>query len=556
MSKTLQEFINKARLIHGSRYEYDVTDYINSNIKINIRCSVHGLFLQLPSSHIRKPNGAGCPKCGNSRHGEKSKLTTDEFFRRARETHGDKYDYSLSVYNGRFKKITIICPIHGPFKQKAGCHIDGDNCPLCARDTRHSTMRSTRFIEAAHNKHGDRYDYSKCVYQQNKEEVIIICSKHGEFRQIPNSHLNGRGCPQCGQEAMVESLRLSFVEFFERAVCKHSDRYIYDKSTYVDFKTKFRIICAKHGDFWQSPECHLLGAGCHKCSLSAFQLEVYNYLVSCGIRQEEIIINDRIILGGYELDIYLPDKCFAVECNGTWWHGYDHLESQRERLKESHKHDLACAVGLDLLQITDEEWYKHTEIVKSMLNHRLGLSKRIYARHCNIVIPSQEAYKAFTTANHIQGYRSAAIIYGLECSGQLVAVMSFSRHPKYQYEVMRFCNITGSVVIGAVSKLFKRFLADFSPLQVMSFAGRQYSTGDIYKKLGFGLVKITNPNYKYTKSSKTYSRQHFQKHKLLSRLKVFDPELTEYQNMFNNGYKRVWDSGQYLFAWEKNCAGH
>jgi len=536
-------------LIHNNRYGYDAVDYINNSIKVNIRCPVHGLFSQLPSSHIRKPSGAGCPKCGNIRHGEKSRLTSDEFLIRAREAHGNKYDYSLSVYKNRSEKIIIICPIHGPFKQKAGCHIDGDSCPSCARDARHDKMRSTRFIEAAHNKHGDKYDYSKCVYQRNKEEVVIICPKHGEFKQIPNSHLNGRGCPQCGTEAIVTNLRLSFSEFFERATQKHGDRYVYDKLTYVDFKTKFRIICAKHGEFWQSPECHLLGSGCHKCSLSSFQLDVYNYLIDCGIKQEDITINDRVTLGGYELDLYISKKRFAIECNGAWWHGYDHQESRREKMREYDKHDLACSVGVDLLQITDEEWEQHTIIVKSMIKHKLGLSDRIYARKCKLVIPSNAEYSKFCLANHIQGNRSAAIIYGLKFNDKLVSVMSFSRHPQYHYEIMRFCNIVGFTVVGGISRLFKQFLIDFSPLQIMSFAGRRYSTGGVYKKLGFRLLRVTDPNYRYAKGSKTFSRQYFQKHKLPSRIQVFDEKLTESQNLFNNGYKRIWDSGQYLFIW-------
>jgi hypothetical protein len=556
ISKTsikFDEFLRKASAIHGDRYQYDAVNYINGDTKVEIRCKIHGLFLQTPNSHIRKPLGAGCPLCGRNQYGKKSRLTIDEFLNRAKKIHGDKYDYSQSVYRSRADKLTIICRIHGLFQQKAGNHMDGDDCPLCARETRHSKMRSVKFIELARQKHGNTYDYSKCVYYQNKSFVTIICPKHGEFQQIPNSHLNGRGCPQCGKEAMIDSLRLDFSEFYERSVQKHGSRYDYDKSTYIDRKTKFRIICPKHGEFWQSPECHLLGAGCQKCSLSSFQLSVYQYLLECGIKPEEVVVNDRKILDGYELDLYVPHKLFAVECNGTWWHGYDRTESRREKLKESHKHDLACAAGLDLLQITDEEWYRQMCIVKSMLSHHFGLSRRIYARCCKLIIPSTEMYRKFTSANHIQGYRSAAVIYGLEYAGDLVAVMSFSTHPKYQHEIMRFCNAIGSTVIGAASKLFKQFLVDFTPERVMSFASRRYSTGAVYKHLGFKLLRVTDPNYRYTKSGKTYSRQYFQKHKLKARLRSFDQEQTESQNMFNNGYKRIWDSGQYLFLWEAPC---
>lgn len=124
------------------------------------------------------------------------KLTTEEFIRRAKEAHGDKYDYSKSKYIVSEKPLTIICPIHGEFSQRADCHLQGHNCPKCSYEN--SKLGNELFVERAKNVHGDKYDYSDVVYKRGDEKVCIICPKHGKFFQRPEFHLRGQGCPKCG----------------------------------------------------------------------------------------------------------------------------------------------------------------------------------------------------------------------------------------------------------------------------------------------------------------------------------------------------------------------
>lgn len=127
------------------------------------------------------------------------KITTEEFIQRAKSIHGDKYDYDESVYVGAKIKIKVICKRHGMFVQRPDAHLNGSLCPICGELNRRQNKRydNNMFIEKAEEKHGNLYDYSGVDYQHSQSLVKIICRVHGVFKQIPNNHLNGKGCPKC-----------------------------------------------------------------------------------------------------------------------------------------------------------------------------------------------------------------------------------------------------------------------------------------------------------------------------------------------------------------------
>ena len=181
---TTQEFIDRARTIHGDKYGYAFSVYLGNRIKVMIHCREHGLFEQSPNSHI---SGHGCHDCADTKH------TNESFIKKAREVHGNRYDYSLVKYNGNNSKVIIICQEHNVFEQTPHNHLTGQNCPVCT--TKKRTNES--FIEKAREIHGNRYDYPLVEYTGAHSKVTIICHEHGNFQQTPNSHLNGRGCPCC-----------------------------------------------------------------------------------------------------------------------------------------------------------------------------------------------------------------------------------------------------------------------------------------------------------------------------------------------------------------------
>lgn len=207
---TTNDFIQKAVSIHGDKYDYSYVNYINAKTKVKIICPIHGLFEQTPNNHLY--GKCGCPICAGNR---KSDLS--DFIRKARMVHGDQYDYSKSVYVNSKTPLAIICKKHGSFLQSPVNHLSGKGCPKCAGNVR---LMTDEFIQRAISVHGDRYDYSNVIYENNRTPVSIICPIHGVFEQKPYVHLQGCGCPVCGfvqchenrdSEAAFEHAKVTFL---------------------------------------------------------------------------------------------------------------------------------------------------------------------------------------------------------------------------------------------------------------------------------------------------------------------------------------------------------
>lgn len=190
------------------------------------------------------------------------KMTTTEFIEKAIKKHGNKYDYSNAEYVNATTKVCITCPVHGEFWMQPNNHLSGQGCPKCGKLSRikKRAKSAEQFIEEAKNVHGNRYDYSKVDYINDKTKVCIICPEHGEFWQTPSKHLSGNGCPKC-----AGNITKTTEQFIEEAKSVHGDRYDYSKVEYKGANKKVCIICPKHGKFWIRPIAHLRGSGCPKC---------------------------------------------------------------------------------------------------------------------------------------------------------------------------------------------------------------------------------------------------------------------------------------------------
>jgi len=206
---TIEEFLEKARKTHKDKYNYSKVEYINNRTKICIICNIHGEFWQIPDNHWRLK--CGCPKCAGN-----MKLTTKEFIRRSIKIHDNKYDYSKVKYERNDVKVEIICKDHGTFLQTPHHHMDGSKCPKCVNNQQ---MTKDDFVEKAIKAHGNKYDYSKIKYNHIKNKEIIICKKHGEFKQKLDNHLQGKGCPHCinKNEGIVKDLLLKYFKGWKRS---------------------------------------------------------------------------------------------------------------------------------------------------------------------------------------------------------------------------------------------------------------------------------------------------------------------------------------------------
>lgn len=208
LQRRVKSFLDKAKEIHGNKYDYSKVEYINSSTHIQIVCPIHGAFKQRPSEHL---SGKGCEKC----YHESRRITTDVFLMKAKKVWGDRWDYSKSKVCGWHSNITIICKKHGEFKQVVHNHLAGNiGCGKCQRESNYFRFPRTtdEFIEKAKSVHGFRYDYSLITgVCSNISKVKIICKKHGVFEQTVHSHLSGTGCPKCrnSQQEKIISLALT-----------------------------------------------------------------------------------------------------------------------------------------------------------------------------------------------------------------------------------------------------------------------------------------------------------------------------------------------------------
>lgn len=250
------------------------------------------------------------------------KLTTEEFIHRAREVHGDKFDYSKVVYNGNKIKVCIICPIHGEFWQTPLNHIQGQDCPECAKQKMgHNKLSKDEFVVRAKDIFWDKFDYSKVEYKGMHVPVIIICPTHGDFEILPNSFLRSQhGCPKCGWESAANMRKLSFDEFVLRANIIHGKKYAYPLCEYKTTDDKIQIICPIHGIFEQSMRSHLNGRGCPHCNESHGEKEIAKWLNSHNIlyKREYFITPTQVLFGRnkFRVDFYLPICNTIIEFNG------------------------------------------------------------------------------------------------------------------------------------------------------------------------------------------------------------------------------------------------
>lgn len=300
-----EKFIEKAKAFHGDIYDYSKVVYINSTTDVDIICPIHGIFQQSPPSHLK----GGCNSCAIERVAKKLSYTTDQFIEKAKEVHGDKYDYTNTVYTNSAKYVDISCNLHNSFKQLAGAHLAGYGCPTCGRSKGiiNKTRTTDQFVERAIEVHGDRYNYSLVEYVSSTVKVDILCEKnsHGVFSQAPDKHLQGNGCPKCGlqmskaEDTIIDHIKSIglIAEQSDRTVIKpleldivipdkkiaieyngirwHSEKFGKDKH-YHKNKTDlcksqgYRLIHIWEDDFLKNPErelnflTHVLGCSDHK----------------------------------------------------------------------------------------------------------------------------------------------------------------------------------------------------------------------------------------------------------------------------------------------------
>ena len=309
--KPQEQFLEEAKSKHGDEYDYSLVEYKNTNTNVLIKCKKdgHGIFPQTPSSHL---NGGGCPDCRGAKISLSKTKTVEEFVEKAKVIHSEmNYGYQKVDYKSGRKDVIIVCPIHGDFYQTPSKHLSGQGCMDCGVISRSEKRKLdfNEFIERSNFKHNNFYGYEKVVYKNSKTGIVIICPEHGEFLQIPEVHMLGMGCQECGTIKAADQRRKPLEQFVEEANLVHSGKYNYHNVDYKNSITKVLITCQKHGDFPQPPQKHIDGQGCPKCK-NKNEGRIAIILNKRGIVHRNHKIKNRYF------DFYLPEYNLIIERDG------------------------------------------------------------------------------------------------------------------------------------------------------------------------------------------------------------------------------------------------
>jgi len=534
----LKTFIEKATEIHGGKYIYNKVSYNFVKDKIIITCPTHGDFLQKGTTHL---SGHGCKKC--------CYVSTSEFISRAKEIHGDLYDYSKVLLASNIKsKVPIGCKTHGDFEQCADNHLQGYGCPVCGR----ASGRRLSLQEAQDRSSEVHEGLYACVGLQWKEGscwLILLCKTHGEFTQRAQSHFGGGGCQSCENHNKQGRGATSQEQFIAQSQ-KIGDGLGHSKVDYKSSHTPVILECKKHGDVSLTPSNRLSKQqGCPRCCSQKSKQEE-QVLLFIESLVEGSSNRNRSLIGPLELDIVVPSKKLAIEYNGSYWHS---TATGKDRNYHLNKTKACNDKGYDLIHIWDYLWHSKRDIYESIIKCRLGIiSERIYARKTEIKqVPVPDA-KVFLNNNHLKGYLSCQEFLGLYYKDELVSLVGLSYNrgkffgsSKEAWELVRFATKLNCSVVGGLSKLIKHFNKT-----LLSYCDLSTFNGKGYESSGFVLSHNSDPGYYYTSNHEIHlPRYKAQKSKLSNLLPNFDENLTEKENMELNKYYRVFDCGNAVYTY-------
>lgn len=592
-----EEFIEKAREIHGDKYSYEKAVYTGCTKPLVIICPLHGEFLMSPHKHISGKQG--CPECGKLvRAAKKNKGAL--FVERAKAIHGDKYDYSLVNYKTCKDPVEIICNKCGKhFLQTPDNHINTKKgCPVCGKERskeklvargkerrgkpnlRHRSS-TEEFLKKVFNKfpqNRDLFDYSHVKYTTCEEKVEIHCKVCGYvMHQKPSGHLQGKGCKRCAGKAASANQVPSFQEMVERAKEVHGDKYTYLGNSYTCMTSKMDILCNKCGRiFPQKPDQHIgKKQGCPFCQhvVSSGEKDVFAFVkehTHCEVQNNVRIVPNFFVgdkkVHKAELDIYVPELKLAIEYNGTYFHDI----SLKGKGYHIGKRKACEQLGIRMISIWECDWQddRKRPIIERYLKNALGVreERTVYARNCVVKDVPQDVYREFMEANHVQGYASAKEakcgLYTKD-TNELVACMSFrilknkdqKDTPFVMWDMVRYA--TNCNVPGGRSKLFHHMQQRFHMDHVQSFIDRDYFNGASYLKEGWELMEDDQVSISFwSYRGGRMSRQMWWKKNIPATLEklglsadLYDETKTQEWNAYNAGCKILENSGNSRFEW-------
>ena len=494
----------------------------NSHKKIIVKCDINNeesiLSYKLYNKNIKKYNIYTCSKCSSIKNkktllnkcGVEHQMYLDTTKKKIQKTKKEKY--KDENYNKR-KKTILKC--------------------LNKYQT-NSPLESKKILDKIKNTNLIKYDNQYFFGSDKFKSIIknIFFNKYGVDNPSKSKYLQTIKLKKLYKD--LDILDIDFIDKSYKIKCEKCHKeykipFLILHERYSIYKTILCTLCNPIGSY----------------SNSGFEIQLQNFIKNNYTKTT--ILNPRNIIKPYEIDIYLPDLKLAFEFNGLFWHN----ELGKNNNYHLIKTELCEEQGIHLIHIYEDDWLYKSNIVKSRILNLLGQTpNKFYARKCIIKkIIDNKLIRDFLEVNHLQGFVGSQIKLGLFYNDELVSLMTFGEQRKSMglksknnvYELLRFCNKLNTSVIGGADKLFKYFIKNYKPKEVISYADRSWSQGDLYKKLGFNFVRKTPPNYYYIIGNKKYYRFNFRKDKLIR--EGFDSLKSEHEIMLERKIYRIYDSG-------------
>jgi hypothetical protein len=493
-----------------------------------------------------------CNKCSNirakqtniERYGVDNPMKVKEFKDKLVETNIERYgvdnpmksdEIKVKVENTNIERYGVKSALQNKefFDKMQNTNIEryGVKNVFCNNEIKEKIKRTTI------DKYGVEHNSQSDIIKEKKKETCLI--NYGVEH------------PMFSKE-ILEKFTNHSIEFQKD---KFKDDKVYD---FIDkelgFFTLFHKVCDRSFIIHNKTLSSRLNANiclCTECypisdNSSIKEIEIKNFVESFNIET----FKDKTILEGKELDIYIPSHNLAIEFNGLYWHS--------ELYKDIDYHlnkSLKCQEkGLHLMHIWEDEWVLKQEIVKSIISNRLDkIENKIFARKCIIKeVTDTKIIRKFLDTNHIQGFTNSTTKLGLYFNDELVSLMTFGSRNignKTEFELIRFCNILNTNVIGASSKLFKHFVNNYIYDTIISYSDFRLFDGKMYETLGFEKIHLSVPEYYWIKDSMRFLRYNFMKHKLIK--EGYDSNKTEVEIMNERGYNKIWGCGQVKWKFNK-----
>jgi len=486
----------------------------NSRVMVDVECDeckdIKKLVYHKYLKNIEKYGFYTCKKCStikkkityNNNYGVDNPMKLQEFKDKGKQTKLEKY--GDENYNNLQKHIETNLKLYGKEHHLQNKDIL-EKQKLTNFDKYGFTSASKSLIikdKIISSMNKTKLSNSKVIYKEKYN--INILDKIGDFYKIK--------CNVCNRIYDIKGNVLQLRLIYKNTLCTH---------------------------------CNPLGIN----NISNMEKDLLNFIKNN--YHSNILINSKKIISPYELDIFLPDLKLAFEFNGLYWHSELYKDKNYHKLKT----DLCEEKGIQLIHIYEDDWNYKQDIIKSMILYKLNkINIKIFARKTKIKeITDNKLIKKFLNENHIQGFVGAKIKIGLFYDDELVSLMTFGKlrimmklkSSNNDYELIRFCNKLNTNVIGGASKLFKYFIEKYKPNEIISYADRGYSNGNLYKQLGFELIHTTPSNYSYIEDNIKKHRFNYRKSNLYKQ--GFDKNKTEHEIMLERKIYKIYNSGNLKF---------